>query len=175
MKTCKDFVAIALLALGSLSGCNNTSALIGEWTEPVPGMENMIQGFKLEEGGKASSINMATLKYKTWEQQGDLLILTGESIGNGQTISFSDTLTIKKATQTKAEMPGDFLCAFPLCFSCPLKAAAYRPGIPYAAHKQAHPYTSKNSFSGGPAAGKSPDSRAAPEASKPQVRMAYPA
>ena len=56
MKTCKDFVAIALLALGSLSACNNTSALIGEWTEPVPGMENMIQGFKLEEGGKASSI-----------------------------------------------------------------------------------------------------------------------
>ena len=101
MKTCKDFVAIALLALGSLSGCNNTSALIGEWTEPVPGMENMIQGFKLEEGGKASSINMATLKYKTWEQQGDLLILTGESIGNGQTISFSDTLTIKKATQNE--------------------------------------------------------------------------
>ena len=95
MKTCKDFVAIALLALGSLSGCNNTSALIGEWTEPVPGMENMIQGFKLEEGGKASSINMATLKYKTWEQQGDLLILTGESI------SFSDTLTIKKATQNE--------------------------------------------------------------------------
>ena len=101
MKTCKDFVAIALLALGSLGGCNNTSALIGEWTEPVPGMENMIQGFKLEEGGKASSINMATLKYKTWEQQGDLLILTGESIGNGQTISFSDTLTIKKATQNE--------------------------------------------------------------------------
>ena len=101
MKTCKDFVAIALLALGSLSGCNNTSALIGEWTEPIPGMENMIQGFKLEEGGKASSINMATLKYKTWEQQGDLLILTGESIGNGQTISFSDTLTIKKATQNE--------------------------------------------------------------------------
>ena len=101
MKTCKDFVAIALLALGSLSACNNTSALIGEWTEPVPGMENMIQGFKLEEGGKASSINMATLKYKTWEQQGDLLILTGESIGNGQTISFSDTLTIKKATQNE--------------------------------------------------------------------------
>ena len=39
--------------------------------------------------------------YKTWEQQGDLLILTGESIGNGQTISFSDTLTIKKATQNE--------------------------------------------------------------------------
>lgn len=62
MKTCKDFMVIGLLALGTLSSCSNTSALIGEWTEPVPGMENMIQGFKLEEGGKASSINMETLK-----------------------------------------------------------------------------------------------------------------
>lgn len=90
----------------------------------------------------------------------NICILTAESI---------------KTAQTKAEMPGDFLCAFPLCFSCPLKSAVYRPGIPPAAHKQGPIHTSNNSFSGGSAAGKSPDSRAAPEASKPQARMAYPA
>lgn len=30
----------------------------GKWVEPVPGMEGQTQGIYLEEGGKASSINM---------------------------------------------------------------------------------------------------------------------
>lgn len=41
---------------------------------------------------------MATLQYETWEQDGNLLILTGKSIGNKQTCGFSDTLLIKELT-----------------------------------------------------------------------------
>lgn len=71
----------------------------GKWVEPVPGMENQMQGINLEKGGKASSINMATLQYECWEKKGNKLILSGESIGNHETSSFSDTLVIEKLTK----------------------------------------------------------------------------
>lgn len=37
---------------------------------------------------------MATLAYDTWTIEGNRLILGGKSIGNGQTIDFSDTLVV---------------------------------------------------------------------------------
>lgn len=89
---------VTLLSIITLSSCNKNTSILGEWVEPVPGMESMKQGFKLEAGGKATSINMATLQYKTWKQQDGSLLLSGESIGNGQTISFTDTLGIRKQT-----------------------------------------------------------------------------
>lgn len=87
----------ALLLAFNLTSCND-SDIEGRWIQPVPGMEGMTQGFCIEKGGKASSINMATLQYETWEQDGNLLILTGKSIGNKQTCGFSDTLLIKELT-----------------------------------------------------------------------------
>ena len=81
-----------------LTACNHAN-IEGEWVEPVPGMENMIQGISLKTGGKASSINMATLQYEKWEQKDDLLILSGTSIGNHQALPFTDTLTIEKLTK----------------------------------------------------------------------------
>ncbi len=81
--------AMFILSLASC-GCS----IEGQWVEPVPGMEDMVQGISLEKGGKASSINMATLQYERWEQNGKQLVLSGKSIGNGITIPFSDTLTI---------------------------------------------------------------------------------
>ena len=80
-----------------LTACNEAS-IEGAWVQPVPGMEQMSQGIKIEAGGKASSINMATLQYETWEKKGDQLVLTGNSIGNRQTLLFSDTWTIEKLT-----------------------------------------------------------------------------
>lgn len=73
----------------------------GKWVEPVPGMENQTQGINLEKGGKASSINMATLQYESWEKKDNMLILSGKSIGNHETISFSDTLIIEKLTENE--------------------------------------------------------------------------
>lgn len=90
------------VSLIGLTACNEEShpkpMLIGEWTESIPDMADMNQGFKLEENGKASSVNMSTLVYEKWKQKDSLLILNGKSIGNELTCDFSDTLTIKKIT-----------------------------------------------------------------------------
>ena len=92
--TCRLITAIAFTA------CSGTSSE-GKWIEPVPGMEEQIQGIMLDKRGKASSINMATLQYEKWEQQGNKLLLSGKSIGNNQTISFTDTLNIEELTNNK--------------------------------------------------------------------------
>ena len=76
----------AILLTGLLVACSgNSTSVVGVWVEPVPGMEGQMQGIKIEEGGAASSVNMATLVYENWKQEGDKLILSGKSIGNGQT------------------------------------------------------------------------------------------
>lgn len=62
----------------------------------MPGMQ---QGFVLDKDGSASSINMATLKYEAWKKEGNRLLLSGTSIGNRQSISFTDTLIVEKLTQ----------------------------------------------------------------------------
>ena len=80
-----------------LTACNGAS-IEGAWVQPVPGMEQMSQGIRIKAGGKASSINMATLQYETWEKKGNQLVLTGNSIGNRQTLPFSDIWTIEKLT-----------------------------------------------------------------------------
>lgn len=93
----KNLIWISTMALGCMAllpACNGAS-IEGAWVEPVPGMENMQQGFVLEPDGTASSINMATLQYESWKKEGDVLILAGKSIGNHQTIAFSDTLVIQ--------------------------------------------------------------------------------
>ncbi|MFR4236551.1 MAG: lipocalin family protein [Alistipes onderdonkii] len=62
------------------------------------------QGIDLKKGGEASSINMATLQYETWVKDGDRLILSGRSIGNGTTIPFTDTLVIEKLTDDELSL-----------------------------------------------------------------------
>lgn len=83
----------------SLSACKQEPNLTGTWLEPIPGMEDQTQGFTLKGNGTAASMNMATLQYTAWTKEGDQLILNGNSIGNGGTFPFADTLTIKKLTE----------------------------------------------------------------------------
>lgn len=83
----------------ALAACSNSGNIIGRWIEPVPGMPEMVQGFDLMDGGRAVSINMATLQYDTWRHSGDQLVLSGKSIGNHQTISFTETMTVKELTK----------------------------------------------------------------------------
>ena len=91
----KKKMLAATLLMGLLAACGgNSASIVGSWVEPVPGLE----GIKMEEGGVASSVNMATLVYESWKQEGTKLILTGKSIGNGQTIEFVDTMDIKRLT-----------------------------------------------------------------------------
>ena len=102
MKT-KNNCWLGIFATICLSGyslsCNGQAKIEGTWLEPIPGMENRLQGFKLEDNGKASSVNMATLLYDSWKQDGNHLILSGKSIGNGTTFAFTDTLVVDNLTE----------------------------------------------------------------------------
>lgn len=100
----KSVCGIVTTALLTACGGN---CIEGKWIEPVPGMENQVQGINLEDGGKASSINMATLQYEKWEKQGNMLILSGKSIGNSETIAFTDTLIIAKCSNDKLILQKD--------------------------------------------------------------------
>lgn len=107
------FMALALSACGEKSKTSSiekktepaSDRLIGSWVAPVNGMPDMEEGMKLEKGGAASSINMATLVYESWKTTEknesaaeNHLILKGKSIGNGVTGDFTDTLKIDKLT-----------------------------------------------------------------------------
>lgn len=63
---------------------------VGQWTMVDPINPNGKLGVDIMVEGAASSINMATQQYKTWELKGpeNEIILYGQSIGNGQTIDF---------------------------------------------------------------------------------------
>ena len=63
---------------------------------PDPVREGEVMGVELQVGGRAQSIDMATLPYASWELQGEpgKLILHGQSIGNGQTIDVTDTAVL---------------------------------------------------------------------------------
>ena len=89
---------MAALSAPFFLSCGGRETLVGKWVQPVPGMPAMEQGFVLEEGGRAASVNMATLTYEAWEVEDGRLILSGKSVGNRQTISFSDTFNIEKLT-----------------------------------------------------------------------------
>lgn len=97
MKKHMLFLTAAVLML---AGCAaQQDSLVGSWVQPVPGMQDQVQGIQIDEGGKASSINMATLVYTGWRRDGaDSLVLSGQSIGNGQTIDFAETMTVKSLT-----------------------------------------------------------------------------
>lgn len=101
-KTILNGMCTLLAAVASVA-CSKTT-VVGAWVEPVPGMEHMMQGIELKKGGRASSINMATLQYETWAKEGDLLILSGRSIGNGTTLPFTDTLVIEKLTDSELSL-----------------------------------------------------------------------
>ena len=81
--------------------------LWGTWVENVPNMPNLKQGFVLEEDGTAGSVNMATLQYNSWQQNGNELILSGKSIGNHQTIDFTNRYKIQKLTEDTLVLQSD--------------------------------------------------------------------
>ena len=97
----KKLILTTALLIIAMTACNekkSKDSIIGSWVMPIEGQPRKMQGIKLEENGEASSINMATLVYKYWEQQGDNLYLTVKSIGNGMEIEGIHTLKIEKLT-----------------------------------------------------------------------------
>lgn len=101
MKSRFMFLPISLMMMVSCTESNslcNEKQLLGEWHEIMPVNKHIIQGVILEKDGKASSVGMATLKYNGWQLLNSgkecRIVLSGESIGNGQTIQFTDTLNV---------------------------------------------------------------------------------
>ncbi|MGM9742935.1 MAG: lipocalin family protein [Candidatus Cryptobacteroides sp.] len=97
MKTSRLFAAATVAAMAAvLASCTagiRKDDLVGIWVQPVPGMA-MVQGIELKADGSARAVNMATLQYDSWTLDGRNIILSGSSIGNGTSCSFSDTLGI---------------------------------------------------------------------------------
>lgn len=94
-KPCKEEIPVAAKVVCS----KDYADAIGRWVMPDPIEEDGVMGVELLVGGKARSINMATLPYASWELQGDpgKLILRGQSIGNGQTIDVTDTAVLAES------------------------------------------------------------------------------
>lgn len=88
--------------------------LEGVWTQPIPGQPNQTCGIELKADGKASSLNSHTLVYGNWLLlSGNRLVLAGQSIGNRQTVSFSDTLDIEKLTSHQLILKkGDYVSSY---------------------------------------------------------------
>ncbi len=102
-----------------LSACSENKGIEGKWVEPIPGMPEIQQGFNLEQGGVAESINMATLQYYAWEVKDNILILSGKSIGNHQTIDFTEEYEIASVDDGKLILKnGDFVREFIRCTDC---------------------------------------------------------
>lgn len=82
----------------AIIGCsdNATPSVEGSWVEQNPIAPEQVQGITLNADGSASSINMATLRYHTWEQKGDTLTLTLESEGSGSPLSLTVKYIITK-------------------------------------------------------------------------------
>lgn len=83
-------------------------SIVGSWIEPIPGMEG-VQGFKLAPDGVATSINMATLLYNSWTLDNGTLYLSGQSIGNGQTIDVNDVWTVETLSADSLILKGEAL------------------------------------------------------------------
>ncbi len=90
--------ATCLLASCHTATQKQKDELIGNWIEVMPVNLQFVQGVTLNADRTAASIGMATLKYESWDLTENKLILNGKSIGNGQTIDFSDTLDIVTLT-----------------------------------------------------------------------------
>lgn len=115
----KKLVLIFLVIIG-LSRCNQTKTesktenaiilLTGSWVQPNPINEKEVQGFILQQDGKAISINMATLVYKKWWTEEGKLILVAESIGNHSSSIDTTSYEIVKNTNSILELKnGDFV------------------------------------------------------------------
>lgn len=85
-----------LLLVFLITACNQQSQnpILGNWLEVMPVNRHIIQGITFNDNGSAQSIGMQTLQYESWKLENDKLTLSGKSIGNGQTIDFSETYDI---------------------------------------------------------------------------------
>ena len=93
----------------SISTKDSSTADVKKYTAPVK-MENLWgkwvnvgdnMGFEIKMGGKAASINMATLDYNYWKLDGHKLILNSKSKGVSNPVTADQIFIIRELTQSK--------------------------------------------------------------------------
>ncbi len=104
----KIFIILSFICVGACEKQHKCN-IIGKWTAPVPTMPEIYQGIEFMPKGRASSINMATLEYDKYKISSDCLAITisGRSIGNGQTINFTENYNIEYLNTEKIKLTGD--------------------------------------------------------------------
>ena len=102
------------IARGTAMTCDGQIAdVVGDWVETVEvGDKAITQGVELKADGSAKSINMATLVYEAWIQEGDELTLMGKSVGNNQTIDFKEPYKIMKCDADSLVLEGNAILRF---------------------------------------------------------------
>jgi Lipocalin-like len=70
--------------------------LLGSWVNKDNKM-----GFEIKPGGKAASVNMATLDYNSWKLDGDKLILNSTSKGVSNPVTVDEVFIIRELTLNK--------------------------------------------------------------------------
>lgn len=72
----------------------------GNWVEPNPINDKEVQGFTLNQDLSATSINMETLKYQSWDYKDGNLSLVALSIGNKQSGTDKTTYKVVSVNET---------------------------------------------------------------------------
>ncbi len=85
---------IFLMLIVSLVACQSKDqdSVIGKWT--MSGENHTGAGFVFDKEGMASAFPAGDVEYKTWEMQGDNLILHGRKMENGSSSEFDQTLKV---------------------------------------------------------------------------------
>lgn len=105
-------IIFLFVSLFWLAACK-PDKLVGVWVQPVDGQAGEEQGFVLNNDGSAASVNMHTLLYDSWKRKGQVLVLSGKSVGNGQTIDFVEEYEIRHADENVLELRmGDYVTRY---------------------------------------------------------------
>ncbi|WP_341842161.1 lipocalin family protein [Chitinophaga caseinilytica] len=80
----------------------DSSLVPGRWVQPAEGVDTLLLGFQLKKGGKASSIQLESLKYQSWSLHKDTLLLHGLAGYSKADTTFlqTDTLLIRELSDT---------------------------------------------------------------------------
>lgn len=93
--------------------------IAGSWVEPNPINASEVQGFTLNQDGTVTMINMATLVFNAWnlnlgENGANTLTLSGQSIGNKETITINETYNVDELNADKLVLSSNGAVVFSL-------------------------------------------------------------
>ena len=94
----RNFIIVAFALMALLSSCGKNK-IVGTWIQSSANQGGSEVGFALYKDGTASAINMRMVVFEKWNQDSDLLIISGRNTGSLNNSSFVDTMRIVKVTK----------------------------------------------------------------------------